>query len=296
MPRVTLPPTPVSSADITGQKGTQQLSSLEMSFLLPPPAIAATGNNRNSSGTLHSQSTITSADFSLPPPPTRSRKIIQMKPKSKQREDSGGPHHQKPPPKTAGRKAAPSTASNPASKKQPSLTSAAGKKMARKTAHSVIERRRRSKMNEEFSVLKDMIPACKDQDMHKLAILQVKFLKATSGASLLTANLLRRVLTIFAISNNASPIFKPRIIQYLLQSPKRTYHPVSIPLSPPKQKKTKSATMTMAKTRIRKWQIPNLLSQHLDFLLWMLNLVQLARTKARNLLTHLPSWTLPSQA
>lgn len=175
MPRVTLPPTPVSSTDITGQKGTQQLSSLEMSFLLPPPAIAATGNNRNSAGT---QSTITSADFSLPPPPTRSRKIIQMKPKSKLREDSGGPHPQKPAPKTAGRKAAPSTASTPASKKQPSVTSAAGKKMARKTAHSVIERRRRSKMNEEFSVLKDMIPACKDQDMHKLAILQVKFLKA----------------------------------------------------------------------------------------------------------------------
>lgn len=33
-------------------------------------------------------------------------------------------------------------------------------------------------MNEEFGVLKDMIPACKDQDMHKLAILQVKFHKA----------------------------------------------------------------------------------------------------------------------
>ena len=29
-------------------------------------------------------------------------------------------------------------------------------------------------MNEEFGVLKDMVPACKDHDMHKLAILQVK--------------------------------------------------------------------------------------------------------------------------
>ena len=27
-------------------------------------------------------------------------------------------------------------------------------------------------MNEEFGVLKDMIPACRDQEMHKLAILQ----------------------------------------------------------------------------------------------------------------------------
>lgn len=58
-------------------------------------------------------------------------------------------------------------------KKQPSSTSLAGRKIARKTAHSLIERRRRSKMNEEFGVLKDMIPACTGE-MHKLAILQVK--------------------------------------------------------------------------------------------------------------------------
>ncbi len=62
---------------------------------------------------------------------------------------------------------------NSTGKKQPSSTSAAGKKIARKTAHSVIERRRRSKMNEEFATLKGMIPACTDQEMHKLAILQV---------------------------------------------------------------------------------------------------------------------------
>lgn len=88
-------------------------------------------------------------------------------------EDSGSPTNPKPAHKNAGKKAASSTTSTLANKKQPSLTSAAGKKMARKTAHSVIERRRRSKMNEEFGVLKDLIPACKDQDMHKLAILQV---------------------------------------------------------------------------------------------------------------------------
>lgn len=56
-------------------------------------------------------------------------------------------------------------------KKQPSSTSVAGRKIARKTAHSLIERRRRSKMNEEFGVLRDMIPACTGE-MHKLAILQ----------------------------------------------------------------------------------------------------------------------------
>lgn len=52
-------------------------------------------------------------------------------------------------------------------------STAAGRKIARKTAHSLIERRRRSKMNEEFGVLKDMVPACTGQEMHKLAILQV---------------------------------------------------------------------------------------------------------------------------
>jgi len=57
-------------------------------------------------------------------------------------------------------------------KKKAGSGTSAGRKIARKTAHSLIERRRRSKMNEEFGVLKDMIPACKGQEMHKLAILQ----------------------------------------------------------------------------------------------------------------------------
>jgi hypothetical protein len=55
-------------------------------------------------------------------------------------------------------------------------TTAAGRKTARKTAHSLIERRRRFKMNEEFGVLKGMIPACRGVEMHKLAILQVFYL------------------------------------------------------------------------------------------------------------------------
>jgi hypothetical protein len=66
----------------------------------------------------------------------------------------------------------PAASASPPKKKQPSSTSVAGRKIARKTAHSLIERRRRSKMNEEFGVLKDMIPACTGE-MHKLAILQV---------------------------------------------------------------------------------------------------------------------------
>lgn len=49
------------------------------------------------------------------------------------------------------------------------------KKSIRKTAHSLIERRRRSKMNDAFSTLKDMVPACRGGDdgkeMHKLDVL-----------------------------------------------------------------------------------------------------------------------------
>ncbi|KAL4917580.1 hypothetical protein BDW62DRAFT_211094 [Aspergillus aurantiobrunneus] len=110
-------------------------------------------------------------DLDLPPPPTRTRKIIQMKPKT-QTSPKSAAAPAKPPPK--GNTKAPANGAAPAGskKKQPSATSAAGRKIARKTAHSLIERRRRSKMNEEFSTLKNMIPACQGQEMHKLAILQ----------------------------------------------------------------------------------------------------------------------------
>ncbi|KAI9368997.1 hypothetical protein BJX61DRAFT_546007 [Aspergillus egyptiacus] len=110
-------------------------------------------------------------DLDLPPPPTRTRKIIQMKPKTENSPKSAAAST-----KSAAKgstKAAPNGAAPAGSKKkQPSATSAAGRKIARKTAHSLIERRRRSKMNEEFATLKNMIPACRGQEMHKLAILQ----------------------------------------------------------------------------------------------------------------------------
>ncbi|KAI2913930.1 transcriptional regulator family: Helix-loop-helix [Aspergillus niger] len=110
-------------------------------------------------------------DFNLPPPPTRTRKIIQMKPKTQSPPKPTAPAS-KASSKDNGKTPANNGASANSKKKQPSATSAAGRKIARKTAHSLIERRRRSKMNEEFGTLKDMIPACKGQDMHKLAILQ----------------------------------------------------------------------------------------------------------------------------
>ncbi|KAK4190486.1 hypothetical protein QBC35DRAFT_69747 [Podospora australis] len=198
MPRGTLPPTPASSTDIKGKDGSK-MSSLQMSFELPPPAItpaggagskttsSSTSNNASQTGfPVQASETVKSrrrqqaqpkddtSAFVLPPPPTRSRKIIQMKPREEPAPDTTA--------SSSGSKTATASAASKSSttttlaaagtkRKQPSATSAAGRKIARKTAHSLIERRRRSKMNEEFAVLKSLIPACTGE-MHKLAILQ----------------------------------------------------------------------------------------------------------------------------
>ncbi|CAM1507108.1 Fc.00g067490.m01.CDS01 [Cosmosporella sp. VM-42] len=210
MPRPGLPLTPGSSSDIKGKDGIQQLSSFQLSFELPPPAlhdasrVSPTDSTKLSPTSTKILPPITSSPgatfpmqpaetvkarrrssaakerentFALPPPPTRSRKIIQMKPRgqnqAQEEEETTG--------KEAGKKGAAGkktavdkdkdAAGEKGKKKQPSATSAAGRKIARKTAHSLIERRRRSKMNEEFAVLKGMIPACTGE-MHKLSILQ----------------------------------------------------------------------------------------------------------------------------
>ncbi|KAI1079558.1 hypothetical protein F5B20DRAFT_581339 [Whalleya microplaca] len=183
-----MPPTPVSSTEIKGQDHSLQLSSLQMSFELPPSAIGPNDGSQAESSTpktspvspttkpvypiqpsevVKSRRRRSSAaqkePFSLPPPPTRSRRIIQMKPKHEPIEQPAQHKATSTPSKNAG--------GSGTKRKQPSASSAAGRKIARKTAHSLIERRRRSKMNEEFAVLKDLIPACTG-DMHKLAILQ----------------------------------------------------------------------------------------------------------------------------
>ncbi|KAL2865436.1 uncharacterized protein BJX67DRAFT_185357 [Aspergillus lucknowensis] len=136
-------------------------------------------------------------DLDLPPPPTRTRKIIQMKPKS-QSSPKPTATSAKPAPKgNTKATAANGTASGGSKKKQPSATSAAGRKIARKTAHSLIERRRRSKMNEEFATLKNMIPACRGQEMHKLAILQ---------ASIDYVNYLEKCIQDLKVPGNQRPV------------------------------------------------------------------------------------------
>lgn len=190
MPRTTLLPTPASSTDIKGQDGSK-LASLQLAFELPPPAVTpaqtsahTTAPSKSAPYPMQASETVKSRrrssaaqappkdQFTLPPPPTRSRKIIQMKPREEAVASSAASNAKAP-------KAPTTSSATPAThagtkRKQPSATSAAGRKIARKTAHSLIERRRRSKMNEEFNVLKSLIPACSGE-MHKLAILQVRY-------------------------------------------------------------------------------------------------------------------------
>ncbi|OCL04628.1 hypothetical protein AOQ84DRAFT_300518 [Glonium stellatum] len=197
MPRAAFPPTPAPSTDISG-KPDNNAAQLDSTFALPPAAMGSTRGSSSSSSAASnasdtsyrpisptspaastkpptarkrpnaSQSVITKDDYALPPPPTRSRKIIQMKPRTQEVQDSGKGQATT---MTISKTVPPATSAG-TKKKQSNGTTAAGRKIARKTAHSLIERRRRSKMNEEFGVLKDMIPACSGQEMHKLAILQ----------------------------------------------------------------------------------------------------------------------------
>ncbi|KAM0723053.1 hypothetical protein Q7P37_001252 [Cladosporium fusiforme] len=195
MPRPNPPPTPGSSSDIRAKEGPHDAPS----FVLPPTAFAEADRASNSSSTPSNNGSdssyrpispgtstndtrkrqsqphmtvITKDDFSLPPPPTRSRKIIQMKPRDVEQESAQSTN-------ASSKKSNDTSQSTGGKKNAGKSNTAAGRKIARKTAHSLIERRRRSKMNQEFGVLKDMIPACQGQDMHKLAILQVSSLAFT---------------------------------------------------------------------------------------------------------------------
>jgi len=181
--------------------------------------------------------------FTLPPPPTRSRKIIQMKPRTSD-DAAESASSSRPTPKATSTAGAPAAlastagvaAAGPVSrKKQPSATSAAGRKIARKTAHSLIERRRRSKMNEEFAVLKNMIPACTGE-MHKLAILQVGSRPDAQGCSvppvLTLSTLYRRLLNTCDISRTVSPSSRPTARANGLSRPASRPPPAMIILSP----------------------------------------------------------------
>ncbi|KAH7080472.1 hypothetical protein BKA63DRAFT_531387 [Paraphoma chrysanthemicola] len=239
MPKPNFPPTPTASLDITGKNSTNA-PQLDTALTLPPAALNGDRRSiasssapsdtasdssyrpispsspvasskpthaRKRSSTTAQQSIITKHDYSLPPPPTRSRKIIQMKPKDNQ--DASKAPAPAPQPKAT----AAAGTTNGTKRKQTGNTSAAGRKIARKTAHSLIERRRRSKMNEEFGVLKDMIPACRGQEMHKLAILQasIEYMRYLEQcvADLKNAHQSRRDSPSSVASELAPPPFRP---------------------------------------------------------------------------------------
>ncbi|KAG5995208.1 hypothetical protein E4U54_002905 [Claviceps lovelessii] len=189
------------SSTKTASRHQSTLSSSSRRAPYPLQAAEAVKSRRRSSATARDGAKDNSnSPFALPPPPTRSRKIIQMKPRVQG--DSAEPSSTKPSSRAGAKASSTGTAKSAANrgggsssssnsnsnsnntntsdvsgaqdgkkKQQPSATSAAGRKIARKTAHSLIERRRRSKMNEEFALLKSMVPACTGE-MHKLAILQ----------------------------------------------------------------------------------------------------------------------------
>ncbi|KAK8089749.1 helix-loop-helix dna-binding domain-containing protein [Apiospora hydei] len=176
-----MPPTPNSSTEMKGKDGVQQMTSMQMSFELPPSAMGGKDAARPASSESKTSSPAASSfqpSDSKTTYPVQARAIRITAATDKVAEDHSdeascpGRSCRAPSPAAtpgaAGKVAAATAASK---KKQPAATSAAGRKIARKTAHSLIERRRRSKMNEEFAVLKDLIPACTGE-MHKLAILQ----------------------------------------------------------------------------------------------------------------------------
>ncbi|KAK2735622.1 hypothetical protein FQN57_001168 [Myotisia sp. PD_48] len=188
-----LPLTPASSTDIAAMEKGCGLPLEEMVFSLPPAALSTPSFPRSDIRSPTSPesppldcsrglrqkagSKRTAVEFCLPPPPTRTRKIIQVKPKS--RDQSIRMPAQASPQKRkstdlddSSHPQSPAGSSLPKKRQANSGTTSAGRKIARKTAHSLIERRRRSKMNQEFATLKDMIPACRGHEMHKLAILQ----------------------------------------------------------------------------------------------------------------------------
>lgn len=172
MARANLPLTPASSLDISARESTQNQPAETALSVLPPPALGSAPGNTTENKAQRLQQHDGEDVIYLLPPYARSTKIIQMKPRQqKERTKVNNPvSMDKSPEKLDG---APSLKPKPTKTKQPGAKSQLGKKTARKTAHSVIERRRRSYLNCEFDTLKNLIPTCKNREMHKLAILQV---------------------------------------------------------------------------------------------------------------------------
>lgn len=181
-----LPPAAIanSNSDTTSVKSPSPVNSDSSYRPISPPSFPSASSRsekapaatRRRSSAVASQANASNQNaYTIPPPPTRSRKIIQMKPRGQEAHDESldlAKNHPAIAPNSHAKDTKSATTAAGSKRKQSASggpTTAAGRKIARKTAHSLIERRRRSKMNEEFGVLKNMIPACNGSDMHKLA-------------------------------------------------------------------------------------------------------------------------------
>ncbi|KAK9447598.1 uncharacterized protein V1518DRAFT_421415 [Limtongia smithiae] len=200
--------TPPPSADILPRD--PPVCAAEIATFFLPPAVSSTrrqslvkdaginvSTRSSSTSSVSSDSSIRSAPqfttSKLPPPPMRSRRIIQMQPvlpkptKTIQKNITATAPKFEPSAlvsltttQSSDSLAPASAAAAPAPKtRRGHGVSAATRKTARKIAHSAIERRRRSKMNDEFDALKSMVPACRvasqangETNLHKLGILQ----------------------------------------------------------------------------------------------------------------------------
>lgn len=198
MPRPTQLPTPQSSTQPAAKDGGHELGE-DILLELPPSAFEGTRSLPSSPSSIPDEDLLNDPDYqplspttrlprttkkrksssarkehiTLPPPPPRTRKIIQMKPKSSAKASTYTSAS------TGSTLISTSSPSSSEAKKTPKQPAQASRKISRKTAHSLIERRRRGKINDEFEVLKDMIPACKasqdgegGREMHKLEILK----------------------------------------------------------------------------------------------------------------------------
>ncbi|KAK9454479.1 hypothetical protein V1511DRAFT_488854 [Dipodascopsis uninucleata] len=159
------PITPPPSTDIL-PRDPQDTGSEISSLQLPPAASTKAYQTRNGRASR------------LPPPPMRSRRIIQIQPVLPKPEGSPG--------SGTAMSTSSSTVGTTTTRARRGTGSSVSRKTARKIAHSAIERRRRSKMNEEFEALKTLVPACRvavethgEASLHKLGILQatVEYMK-----------------------------------------------------------------------------------------------------------------------
>lgn len=111
--------------------------------------------------------------FALSPAPTRRRLFIQTLTQPEECADAAGirPGKQSTDARSTHLFGQPKSASGGQGKKRQR------KDFTKKTAHKLVEKRRRNKTNRSFALLKSLIPACPG-NVHKLAILQVVFLLA----------------------------------------------------------------------------------------------------------------------